>query len=205
MAIVLPTFEDTFCQLMGLCSFVADTEVNRLPSDDIEIVTRYRAHSGTAFARLVWEPDIRHFHVDAALPAAFGKKPPVVTTPNAKFREALARFEGLTVKANPHGTFIIPLNGLPVSGGLVFVGASGIRLNTGKTEIDLTGATLTFRRSNIRRIRWNLVKDKVRLDVDAARLDLPITASYLTEALEMLDSAVATYILGTKAYGKSSA
>jgi hypothetical protein len=203
MAIILPTFEHTLCQMVGICSRITETASKRLPAEDIEMESRYRAAAGTAFARLIWEPAARHLHVDVALRASFGKHPPSAKTPIATLRETLAQFEGLSAKADPHATFLIPLSGLPVTGGLVFVGNNRIKLSAGQTEIELTGATLTFRRSDIRRIRWNLLTEGVRLRVDATQLNLVIAESYLTAALKGFDSAIATYILGKKDHVKS--
>lgn len=199
MTIAFPSFDATFCQMVGICSFIGEAaHSSSLPSDDIEIFSSYRTHSGKdgkAFARLVWNPEIKHSHVDVALRAWFGKTPPRAKTNITTFRKTLAQFEGLTVSAHHHGAFVIPLTALPSNGGLIFVGNSGIRLSTGKTEIDLTGATLTFRRSHIRKIRWELIEDKgVSLNIDTKRRDLRVTETYLTEALKLLESAVAAYI-----------
>lgn len=203
MAIAFPTFEDTFCQMVGICSHIKEaTATPSLPSDDIDIVSTYRAHSGNALTRLVWNPASKHFHVDVALRAWFVKDPPRADTPIAKFRKTLAHFEGLTVAAYPHSYFIIPLSTLPLTGGLIFVGNSGIRLSTGRTEIELTGATLTFRRSGIHKIQWDLIEDReVLLNVDSKRQALTIGEDYLTEVLKVFNSAVSTYILGKKADG----
>jgi hypothetical protein len=206
MTVVFPSFDATFCQMVGICAFIkGDASFSSLPSDS-EMVCSFRAHPGTdgkAFARLVWNPEIKHFHVDVAVRAWFGKTPPKAETSVATFRKTLALFEGFTVVAHHHASFIIPLKELPPTGGLIFVGHSGIRLSTGKTGIDLTGATLTFHRSHIRKIRWELVEDSgVLLNIDTKRRDLRVTDAYLTEALRLLDSAVATHILGRRANGK---
>jgi len=201
MAINLPAFEDTLCQMVGVCSEIEGAEsASPLPSEDIEMVSSYRAHSGKAMIRLIWNPSIGHFHVDAALHSWFVGKPPKADTTISKFRKALARFEGRVAAAYPHSYFVIPLGALPTTGGLIFVGNSGIKLSTEKAEIELTGATLTLRRSSINKIRWELDADKeeVLLRVDAKRRNFSIDDSYLTGALKNFDSAVATFILGKR-------
>jgi hypothetical protein len=198
MAIALPSFDNTSCQMVGMCSFIKESPSSSLPSENIELFSSYKSHSGKdarAFARLVWDPEIKHLHVDVALRAWFGKTPPRADANIATLRETLGQFEGATVAAHQHGTFVIPLSALPSTGGLIFVGNDGMRLSTGKTEIDLTGATLTFRRSHIRKIRWELVEDKgVSLVIDAERRSLPVSKTCLTDTLKVLESAVATYI-----------
>lgn len=204
MPISLPTFEDTMCQEVGVCSHLKDDAPTLiLPSDNIDFVSSYKAKAGKAFVHLVWNPKTKHCHVDVALHTAFAKSQPIVNTPITTLRKALAKFEGLTGSALTHGSFTIPLLRLPAVGGLIFVGNSAIKLSTGTADIELTGATLTFRRSEIRRIRWNLLKDKVWLDVTARKAEFPITGTYLSETLRTFESAVATYILGKNIDGKS--
>lgn len=205
MAILLPSFEDApLCHMVGICSRVKEAEAKpHLPADEIDIVSTYNAHSGKALARLVWNPNSGHLHIDIALRAWF-KNPPKSNTPLKKFRQILARFDGLAATGYQHGIFVIPVRSLPVAGGLVFVGNSGVKLNTGTTEIELTGATLTFRKALINKIQWDLVDDsEVFLAIDTKRRDLTIDNNFLADALRFLDTAVATYILGKKRDGKS--
>jgi hypothetical protein len=204
MAMTLPSFEDApLCQMVGICSGVKDSGP-QLPTDDLDIVSTYNAHSGKALARLVWNPDSGHLHIDIALRSWFRKNPPKPDTPLKRFRQTLAHFNGLAVTGYYHGAFIIPVKSLPVTGGLVFVGNSGVSLTTGGTEIELTGATLTFRKSTINKIRWDLVEDKeVFLSIDARRRDLIIDGDYIATGLKTIDSAVAAYIFGKRADGKS--
>ena len=200
MAITLPALEDSFCQAIGVCSHIRENEpIGQLPSDDLEIIASYRPSSGRMLTHLVWNPGSRHLHVDVAHPSAFGEDPPETNERISTFRKILARFEGMRATASPHGSFMIPLTSLPPAGGLIFIRKN--RLNTG-AEIELTSATLTFRRAKIRRMRWSLlVDDKVWLDVAAARVELAVDENYLTNALETCNSAVASYVLRKKTDG----
>jgi len=205
MAIILPTFEDTFCRMVGVCFSKVPEGVPALvlPLDAIEMVSTYDAHNGPALARLIWNPEARHFHVDVALRAAFGNNPPAAKTSIEDFLGKLELFKDLAAPAFPHGRFSVPLVSLPAAGGLIFVGNSAIRVDIGNAEVELTGATLTFRRSYIRKIRWTIIKDDVRLDVDAKRRMTTVNDGYLLEALRSLNDAVATYVLGRNADGQS--
>lgn len=199
MAIALPAFENPLCQTVGVCAQLKDSEVlRRLPSDDIEMIARYGPSSARMLAHLVWNPRSKHLHTDIALPSAFGKDVPRTNERVSTFRKMLAQFEGLSATASAHGSFVIPLASLPPAGGLIFIAKN--RSSSG-AEIELTSATLTFRRADIRRIRWSLVGEKVWLDITAAKTDFPIDAGYLAKAISICSSATDSYILRKKTDG----
>lgn len=196
MTILLPTFEDSFCEMLGVCSSIVEAP-KPLPDQSVDITASY-SKPEKALVHLAWEPKSSHFHVDAALRTAFGKNPPKQDERLPVFRKLLASFEGASVKAILTGYFRIPLSSLPPAGGLIFTGNSAVRLRSGKSEIELTGANLSFRNADVSRIRWDIIKDVVVLEVQARR-DLRVGPDYLVDALRVLEAATATYILGKKA------
>jgi hypothetical protein len=207
MAIALPQFEDSFCLMCGICSHfeTASSSAVPLPEEDLDLTASYNSSLGKAMLHLVWERESKHLHLDAALRSAFGKRPPKVTTRLPAFQKALAQFEGITVRARLHGYFIVPLASLPPTGGLIFAGNSAIRLQSGKSEIEFTGATIRFHKAKIDRIKWDLVgEDNVALEVHANR-DLRVSDSLLTDAFETVNGAASRYILGKKTDDKKNA
>jgi hypothetical protein len=205
MAIELPQFEDTFCQMISVCSRISPEFSGPLPLEDVDITASYGATPGRALAHLLWDREHgRHLHLDFALRSAFGKAVPKTDTRLPEFRKRLAAFLGAPAQVHLHGYYLIPLSSLPPTGGLIFAGQSGIKLRVGKSEIELTGASLTFRNADINRIRWDFWRDQVILDIYADRT-IPINDAYLSEALHLLDSSISNYVLGKKPDDKTTA
>lgn len=187
--------------MLRVCSQVSkEFPVPSLPKD-LDITASYGTGAGRALARLIWDEGSRHLHSDFALRSAFAKDSiPKPDTSLPVYRKTLAAFRGAAVKAFVQGYFIIPLSSLPPTGGLIFAGSSGIKLRMKKTEIEVTGASLTFRNAAIGHIRWALKEDFVILDVSADR-DLTINDHSLTDAFESMDTSISSYVLGKKADG----
>lgn len=195
MAITLPRFEDSFCKILSVCCRVTGDHAG-LPPDSCDLAAAYKAAGEPALLHLIWEPnDHRHFHIDAALRHAFGDKPPKAHSRLGDVRKMLTTFEGVTVKAAIYAYFLVPLTSLPSTGGLIFTGSSAVRLRVKHSEVELTGAQLTFRHADIDRLRWDLVKDAVILDLYASR-EWTVGPSLLVDAMGIMESAVASYILG---------
>lgn len=205
MAIELPQFEGTFCQMVSVCSRISSEFSGQLPQEDIEITAAYSASQGRALARLLWNREHgRHLHLDFALRSAFGKTAPKATGRLGDYREKLSAFNGAPAQVYLHGYYTIPLSSLPPSGGLIFTGQSGIKLKVGKSEIELTGASLTFRNADIDKLRWDFWNDLVVLDVYADR-PMTISDDYLRDSLRLLDRSISNYVLGRKPDDKTTA
>jgi hypothetical protein len=203
MAIELPRFEDTFCQFINLCSRIAEEPPGGLPATDLDLTSSYNATTGKALIRLLWDRDEKHFHIDVALRSAFGKKPPKTDTRLPQLRKVFDLFRGATVNTVVQGSYVIPITSLPPTGGLIFTGNTAIKLKVSKSEIELTGASLTFRNAEVNHIRWDLGKDTVFLEVFARRTG-SVNDIYMRDALHSLNASVDRYILGKKGDDKTA-
>jgi hypothetical protein len=207
MRIELPQFDEPFCEFLSVCSRLERTSLpeSGLPEEPFEVLASYRTPAGKRYVRLTWShgPSYHHLHVDIGLQSAFGEKAPQTTIRLTELRKRMAPFEGSKVLARLIGFYRIPLAHLPSSGGVIFTGSNAIRLRAKRTEIELTGAQLTFREADISNLRWELVKDTVLLDMEARR-ELTISAHYLVDAKAVLDAALSRYVLGTTLDEKSN-
>lgn len=201
MAIDLPRLDDTFCRMLRLCSRIPQEFSTASLAKELDVTASYGVGPGRALARLTWDEVSSHLHTDFALKSAFAKDSvPKTNVRLSEYRKTLEVFRGAQVKAFVQGYFIVPLSSLPPTGGLIFAGSSGIKLRMKKTEIEVTGASLTFRNATIDQIRWGLIDDYVSLEGYADRT-ITIDDRYLTESFEIMDAAISSYVLGKKSDG----
>lgn len=204
MPIEFPQFADPFGEFFTVCSRLKEGDHGPgLPEEPLDLAAGYKTSRGKAFVRMLWSPGkSNHLHVDAALSSAFRLGgPPKTTARLTELRKRLASFKGRAVIAQIIGFYRIPLVSLPPAGGLIFTGSNAIRLQANKSEIELTGAQLTFREADISTLRWELVKDVAMLEM-IARRELTISDRYLIDAVTILESALSRNVLGTALDGK---
>jgi hypothetical protein len=205
MAIELPSFEDTHCEMLVVCSRVVLPPSVSLPAEEIAAISRYKIPSGSAFIKIFLDhgETTDHLHIEIARRSIFGKTPPTPNLPAKGLKRLLRQFQGLRVKAKIRAYCAVPLTSLSPISGIIFAGSNAVKLRANKTEIELTGAQLTFREAEIDRLRWELVKDEVLIELDVVRDDI-IDTNYLAGALEVTRKALATYVLGKKSDDKAT-
>lgn len=198
MKIVLPTFDDTFCDFLSVCSMIKtdDKHLSELLSKAREMLAFYKATPGPALMRVCTggESEKNHLHIDCVLNSYF----PNGLVPKKKHKKSelfdlLQSVSNASYEGGIVGSFLVPIDKLP-EGSLTK--EIGKERQMDDTTLWITGATLRRKGAPFDNIRWSILENsrEVRFFITIMQ-EGTIADNYLSDALSKINKVFRTFIL----------
>jgi hypothetical protein len=188
MAIQIPDFAGTHCQIMSLCGEMQTKDKAILGWLDKRRkwrTARVELPGGPLFVRVgMGGQSGRHCHFDVALPSQFEKEPKTSATKD-ELQNIVNKLQGITVQVSVRGRFIEESSSLHSS---IRATMRSFGTTADKRKIRFTGATLSIEKSVIKSLSWEALEDdedKVKIEVKA-RFRLKMTDSYLLKMFDLI-------------------
>ena len=203
MAIRLPTFKDTACRYLIVCSELRtdDEDLRKWLKEQETMIAHYTNQGETVLVQAYFGgTSDRHMHIDVATSEYFGGQGlPAPTHQWDEVQAAIDKFMGLEAKAGFDGYYWITADRLPplITSTIIETLADGVGIKT-------VGGRLAVHGAPISRLDWTLLEGKgearIRLEADK---EVKIQESYLVDALDLLTAAFRVFVLGKESHGPS--
>ncbi len=193
MIFTLPDFKDRKCLRLDLCGRIA--EPSSAPPLDKALIADCATVGKKLLLGIVLpfprDKKDTHVHIRIAILESFEGTPPRVNSTLDEIFKLIEPFMGKKIRTEIDGVFRVEMTEMSP-----LIRSSFVETTVEKVHVKLTGGTLSVQGTPIHTIGWKLGKSgKVNVLVEA-RTETELTASYLVDGLDLIESAFRAMVVG---------